>query len=315
MDHYQLSKLNCFAGYAIDRVSGRRTDEKWLSERLKDPSSFFIPVWEAKNLVKLGETPRPILLEASHAAEFVEKAESISFLGEEDGKVYFGVGLSADASSLATALGKLGEFKDLRGVGLLLHRREGALLAYARAMAYWHQRHRFCGDCGCQTKSAEGGHLRVCTNPQCAQQHFPRTDPAIIVLVAKKEHCLLARQSSWAKGFYSTLAGFVEPGETLEEAVVREVMEETGIRVRRVYYHSSQPWPFPCSIMLGFIAEAENEDIFMNRDELEDVRWFSREDIKREQDAGTLRLPPKVSVAHFLIEHWFDKQGESFAAF
>lgn len=184
---------------------------------------------------------------------------------------------------------------------------EGELLAHARALAYWHRRHRFCGDCGHPTEGAQGGHVRVCSNPQCGRQHFPRTDPAVIVLVTAGERCLLGRQPSWLPGRYSTIAGFVEPGESLEAAVVREVGEETGVRVREVRYQSSQPWPFPASLMLGFRAVAEGEDIHLGDEELEDARWFSREELERAMEEGALRLPGRISIAYRLIEDWFDE--------
>src|SRR5262249_49094954 len=148
------------------------------------------------------------------------------------------------------------EFTDLRRVGPLLERFEGSLLAYARGITYWHQRHRFCGVCGAPTRSRDAGHVRVCLNETCKTQHFPRTDPAVIMLVHDGDRCLLGRQSVWPTGMHSTLAGFVEPGESLEEAVAREVREETAIEVTDVAYHSSQPWPFPSSVMLGFHARA-----------------------------------------------------------
>jgi NAD+ diphosphatase len=148
--------------------------------------------------------------------------------------------------------------------------------------------------------------MRVCTNPDCGQLHFPRTNPAIIVLVALRERCLLGRQATWPEGLYATIAGFVEPGESLEEAVVREVREETGIEVREVTYHSSQPWPFPSSIMLGFTAQAGSDHIQLNDGELEDARWFSREEIARGVEEGWLRLPSSVSISYRLIEDWYD---------
>jgi NAD+ diphosphatase len=149
----------------------------------------------------------------------------------------------------------------------------------------------------------------VCTNPQCGQLHFPRTDPAIIVLVTHGEQCLLGRQPTWPAGRYSIIAGFVEPGEGLEAAVAREVREETGIDIKHVRYHASQPWPFPSSLMLGFTAQAANTTIQLKDGELEDARWLSREEIAGELGRGTLRLPPEISISYRLIEGWFDASG------
>ncbi|MFQ5691306.1 MAG: NAD(+) diphosphatase, partial [Gemmatimonadota bacterium] len=185
-----------------------------------------------------------------------------------------------DAASPRPPLLEHGEFHDLRRVGSLLEQREGALLAYARAMVRWHRRHRFCGACGSRAESTEGGHVRMCTDAACHRLHFPRMDPAIIVRVSDAERCLLARKPGWPSGMYSVLAGFVEPGETLEEAVAREVCEETGLAVRDVRYHSSQPWPFPSSLMLGFVAGYEEGPLRVDSGELEDARWFERAELR-----------------------------------
>jgi len=186
----------------------------------------------------------------------------------------------------------------------MMGRHQGALLAYARGMLTWHRRHRFCGSCGGATDSAEAGFLRVCRNPECQHHHFPRTDPAVIMLVVDGERCLLGRQARWPAGMYSTLAGFVEPGETLEEAVAREVKEESGVSVRRVRYHSSQPWPFPTSLMLGFYAEAASHDIAVNGDELEDARWFERGWLRENDGKNGFFLPRRDSIARRLVNDW-----------
>jgi NAD+ diphosphatase len=204
-------------------------------------------------------------------------------------------------------------WRDLRRHAGLLPPAEGALLAYARAMLYWHRRHRFCGTCGAPTRGEEAGHLRVCSDGRCDARHFPRTDPAIIVLVSDPagERCLLGRQREWVPGMYSCLAGFVEPGESLEHAVLREVQEETGVSLSSVGYRSSQPWPFPSSLMLGFTAVAATESIVRGDDELEDARWFSRGQLVAGFENGSLRTPNPVSIAYRLIEEWFDAGGRA----
>jgi NAD+ diphosphatase len=169
-------------------------------------------------------------------------------------------------------------------------------------MLHWRRMHRYCGRCGAETEPRKAGHVMVCTNPVCRHEHFPRIDPAIIVLVTDGERVLLGRQASWPAGRYSTIAGFVEPGESLEDAVVREVAEETGVRVDEVDYHSSQPWPFPSSLMLGFTARAASQEVRLQDEELEDARWFTRSEIA----GGTPKLPPRLSISFRLIEHWFD---------
>ena len=177
---------------------------------------------------------------------------------------------------------------------------DAALLAYARAMMYWHLRHQYCGVCGALTELLEAGHVRQCTNPECRATHFPRTDPAVIMLVISGELCLLGRQASWPAGMYSTLAGFVEPGEKFEAAVAREVFEESSVRIGRTTYHSSQPWPFPGSVMLGFHALAETTDIRVDHTELEDARWFERSWLLAQHDKTEFFLPGKQSIARRL---------------
>jgi len=193
---------------------------------------------------------------------------------------------------------------DLRQLAGRLDRHEGALLAFARAMVFWHSRHRFCGVCGAPTQSEEAGHMRRCTDPACAAMHFPRTDPAVIMLVTDGERALMGRNKNFVPGMYSTLAGFVEPGESLEDAVAREVLEETGIAVGAVHYHSSQPWPFPANIMLGFHADATTTEIKVDYGELEDARWFERDWILAHVDDDTFRLPRRDSIARRLVEDW-----------
>jgi NAD+ diphosphatase len=183
-----------------------------------------------------------------------------------------------------------------------------SLLAYARALGLWRARHRFCGVCGAPNGPARAGHVMRCTRSGCCHETFPRLDPAIIVLVTSSdgERALLGRQASWPAGRYSTIAGFVEPGESLEDAVIREVEEETGVRVGDVQYDSSQPWPFPSSLMLGFRAVARTHEITLRDGELEDARWFSRADIA----AGHPALPPAGAISARLIDGWFDSESQ-----
>ena len=199
-------------------------------------------------------------------------------------------------------------FADLREMGSLLPADEAALVAYARAIIWWHRRHRFCGVCGAATEPAEAGHVRRCTDPDCAQPAFPRTDPAVIVLVHDGDRILLGRQRGWPAAMHSVLAGFVEPGESLESCVVREVREESGIVVDDIRYHSSQPWPFPQSLMVGFFARATTRDITIDESELETAGWFDRATVAAAP--GEMRtdipfsLPRRLSIARRLIEEW-----------
>ena len=203
---------------------------------------------------------------------------------------------------------RFGTYRDLREIGPLLSREEAGILAYARAMTTWQARHQYCGRCGSPTESREAGHVMACNNASCGFLSFPRTDPAVIMLIHDGgNNCILGRQSVWRTGQHSILAGFVEPGESLEDAVIREVHEEVGIDIADVHYHSSQPWPFPSSIMLGFYGRAKETTLQVDTFELETARWFSRDEIKDCPDDDTFRLPRTDSISRRLIEDWISE--------
>jgi NAD+ diphosphatase len=290
----------------LDRLSDSRSDRAWLDRQLASPDTLLVPVWRERNLFASASVVAPELVPAPKVRAALTGAESITLLGRLHDRLHFALGLaSADDRPPAWAAGR-GVFRDLRDVAPLIGRVEGALLAYARAMVYWHRRHRYCGDCGWPTESSDAGHLRDCTNPACSQQHFPRTDPAVIALVTSGGRCLFGRKQSWPTGMYSIIAGFVEPGESLEAAVSREVLEETGLHVEEIAYQSSQPWPFPSSLMIGFTARAASGQIRLNDCELEDVRWMSRSAVVRSLQEGAFRLPMRTSISFRLISQWFD---------
>lgn len=315
---------NYYAAPGFERAGLRRRDSAWILERIADPLSLFVPVWRNQNLVveSDGGEPRAAVLgwegvvaalADGSGAERLSRGEAV-FLGVVEERAHFALDLSPAAAPLdllhspvpaASGLESAAvRFADLRQLAGRLERREGALLALARAMLFWHARHRFCGLCGSPTRSEEAGHMRRCADPACNAMHFPRTDPAVIMLVAHGERALLGRSRHFPPGMYSTLAGFVEPGESLEDAVAREVREETGIEVGPVDYHSSQPWPFPANIMLGFQAEALTTEITVDFGELEDARWFERDWLLAHRDDDTFRLPRRDSIARRLIEDW-----------
>ncbi len=295
-----MEKPHVMAAGGFGRAGERRKDEAWVAERLRDPRTRFAPVWEHRNLFVAGE-PRAAWLTPREAEPLLEAAGYAILLGvQEDSTPWFAVPV-AEETALAA-----GEWDDLRQHGLLMTPLEAGLLAFARGMNHWHARHRFCGVCGGATEVREAGHLRACT--VCGTHHFPRTDPAVIMRVQHGERCLLGRQHAWQPGVYSVLAGFVEPGESLEDAVAREVMEESGIAVGGVRYHSSQPWPFPASLMIGFTAEALTEEIRLE-DEMEEVRWFTRDDVRRGIADGTFRFPSTFSISHRLVAEWLEAQG------
>ncbi len=303
----QRRRPNPFADVQLDRVPDCRRDPLWLEERLHDPRSRVIP-WRARSLVTSGDPPSAVTTEVPPRLPS-ERVGPI-FLGMEGESARFAI----DLSDSDDPLGDLGVaeavFEDLHKVGALLGRAEGALLAYARGMVHWHRRHLFCGRCGSETTSIEGGHVRRCDGEGCGILHFPRTDPAIIVLVTSEDACLLGRQVKWPPRVFSTLAGFVEPGESLGEAVAREVSEETGVTVTDVTYHSSQPWPFPSSLMLGFTATALRIEPRVDENELQEARWFGREELRCQVASGRVRLPRPVSIARRLIEEWLEAPPE-----
>lgn len=290
-----MNNQNVFAGAFVDRSGHHREDSDWLSAAINGPDSVFLPVWRDKCLT-YGESPRISLLENSDVAEYIVEEETI-FLGLYEDKPAFALPM---ADTVVAPFDTEECFHDLRYLGSVLPADESNLAAHAIALINWHCLHRFCTICGSSTRNESGGNTRICENMNCANRVFPRVDPAIIVLVSRRDRCLLGRQKTWPDGRFSTIAGFVEPGESLEDAVRREVREETNIRVGSVHYHSSQPWPFPSSLMLGFTASAESDDILLNDGELEDARWFSRKELR----SGFPKLPYRLSIARRLVDNW-----------
>lgn len=297
-----MERVNFYAGVALDRMAERRGDTDWIERLFGDPTSRLILVWRSRNLIVEGVEPAAVFLPTAEAS--IDGAATM-FLGIMEERAYFAADLShLEEDALPALTGGRGRFIDLRAVGAVMDRQHGGLLAYARGLAYWHARHGYCGVCGARTVAAEGGHLRRCTNSACNAEHFPRTDPAVIMLVTHGDKCLLARNRRFPLPMYSTLAGFVEPGESLEETVAREVYEESRIKVTDVRYQHSQPWPFPASIMLGFRARALNTDITVDGTELMDAGWFDRAHLRAEHDPDKFRVPRSDSIARRLIEEW-----------
>ena len=301
---------NFYADGGLDRLDERRADAAWLEQCLRDPQTRFVAVWRARSLIAAGpaaaDAPCPAWLGPEQAAPLLARASALALLGRREKTHFIALDLSAlEAPELETLLASRATFRDLREVGPLLARPDGSVLAYARGLMHWHQNHRFCGLCGSPTESGNGGHVRVCRNHDCGRTHFPRTDPAVIMLIHDGgERCLLGRQAAWPPGMHSTLAGFVEPGESLEEAVAREVKEEVGLELRDIAYHSSQPWPFPASLMVGFHARATGAALTINPGEIEAAAWFSRDQLANSPEDERFRLPRRDSIARRLIEDW-----------
>ena len=298
-------RTNPYAGSPLDRAALHREDAAWVAAALAAPATLWAPVWRARNLLRGVAEGRPeaVLLTGAAAEALRLAGGPWAFLGLWNGVPLFTVDASAADDPLPLLPQAVGAFTDLRAVAGLLAAGDAAVLAHARALMHWRTRHGFCGACASACVAQSAGHVMQCSNPACATQHFPRTDPAVIMLVTRGDRALLGHARRFPGNMYSTLAGFVEPGESLEEAVAREVFEEAGVRVDRVQYHSSQPWPFPGSIMLGFYAHALTEAIVLDRDELEDARWFTRAEI-RDHTAHGFAVPRGDSIARRLIEDW-----------
>jgi NAD+ diphosphatase len=288
----------------VDRAAEHRLDEPWLAAAWSHPDTRVLVVAEGQAFVVDTEDGSELVLVPSFEAP---DAGERYFLGTgDDGVSYFAVSLD----SLPGRLDGDARPAGLREVGGLLGARDSGLLVHSVALQNWHRSHRFCSRCGNPTSVASAGHVRRCTS--CAQEHYPRTDGAVIMLVTDaQDRALLGRHALWPEGRYSTLAGFVEPGESLEQAVAREVAEEAGVRVdlATVTYVASQPWPFPASLMLGFVARADERDggtdITVDGEELSEAAWFSREDLKAGMADRTVLPPSGISIARRLVELWY----------
>jgi NAD+ diphosphatase len=290
-----MAPENLFAGAYLDRRAEARLREDWLEQARGDSGTLYIAMRQAAALVHAADSSRIAFLPGSDPrVAGTTDPDRLLLLGWYQEQRCVLVDLAPDL-----ALEGPGEtFTELRPLASELPASEAGLLAYARALHIWRATHRYCSRCGTPNIGTRAGHARHC--PNCDSEEFPRIDPAVIVLVHDGDRALLGRQASWQPGRYSTIAGFVEPGESLEDAVRREVREETGVEAGSINYHSSQPWPFPASLMLGFTAQARHTDPVMHDGELEDARWFTREDI----NAGRITLPPRDAISRRLIDHW-----------
>ena len=281
-----MTPPNTFTGAALDRAGDRRGDDEWVAAQLADPAARAVVAGTGGVHVAGGRLALVPLAELG--------GEPLLLGLGEDGPVF-----AAEAAD--------GSLMDLREAAATLPRADGGLAAYAAALLNWHRRHRFCANCGHPTEIREAGHVRSC--PNCGAEHHPRTDPVVIMLVLRGEEVLLGRQPSWPPGRYSALAGFVEPGESLEEAVAREVREEARVEIGTPRYVSSQPWPFPSSLMLGFVAPWSSGEPVIGDEELEDVRWFTRKAVRAAVEGrGELQLPPPLAIARRLVDGWLESR-------
>jgi len=286
-----------FSGNDLDRASDRRGDPAWIAAQRA--AGLFLPFWQMKPLL-VGERPRLAWLPETALAA---TDATMVFLGLDGTQPLFAVDLGAGE---AAPLEGVGEFRDMRAAAFVLPGRDTAIAGQAKALIDWHRRHGFCPNCGNATVSHDGGYRRLC--PRCGAEHFPRTDPVVIMLPLHGDSCLVGHNKRFPGALFSAFAGFVEPGETVEEAVRRELQEEVRLKVGAVRYHASQPWPFPSSIMIGCYAEALDRDFAIDGKEIGEARWLTRDEA-RARLAGEIKdeamaLPVPIAIAHHLIRDW-----------
>lgn len=296
-----------YASPEFDRLAERRTDPAWLAGQMQNADARIAVLVERKHLMR-ASAPAYVPMAEWHeiAISIGRDPHDLTLLGAADGQSYFAVDLTRDEASKHATLAAASPV-GLRDVVGELPDVDATVLALAGALAHWHRGHGFCPACGAATTVTRAGYVRVCDG--CGKQHFPRTDPAVICLVINGDECLLGRRAIWAKERRSTLAGFVEPGETLEQAVAREIFEEVGVHVGKVVYRGSQPWPFPASLMLGFWAEATSTEVNVDNDEIVEAHWFSRARIRSQTASGDLVLPPADSISHRLVTDWLHDEN------
>ncbi|TNE36292.1 MAG: NAD(+) diphosphatase [Alphaproteobacteria bacterium] len=326
--HHLPRNINTFANSPLDRAAHRRLDPDWIGAARQAETSLIIPFWRLQPLVlpplREGEGHDAGWMRPDLIKDLPQGPGGSLFLGVKGERAYFAQDLDpARSPEEEGPLAGLGEFMEMRAAGTVLPGGDAAILAQAKAMIDWHARHGFCAVCGAPTHIQEAGYKRVC--PSCQAEHFPRTDPVVIMLATDGERALLGNGKGWPPKMFSTLAGFVEPGESIEEAVAREVFEETGIKVAEVSYHSTQPWPFPSSLMIGCIAQASTTDITIDPNELAQAVWFDRDvvrDAVKAAEAGAglglnrrgpreapLWVPPPMAISHQLIKAWAFEEG------
>jgi NAD+ diphosphatase len=300
-----MASSNFYSSEYLDRVSHLRKDTTWITEQLSSTTTRLIPVWQQNNLIRGTDSVEAAILEITHVETLRSTTVDPVLLGLIDGTAYFTLDVShIEAPHEHEILGAAGVFEDLRKVGPYIQHEQGNLLAYARGINYWHQRHRFCGVCGNPTRSEAAGHQRRCMDEACNAVHFPRTDVACIMLIYDDDRIIMGKAPRFQGKMQSVLAGFLEPGETLEDCVAREVFEEVGVRVTDVEYQHSQPWPFPSSLMVGFRARALDTELTIDEVELLSADWMSRAELKAITPDSEVQLPRKDSIARRLIEEW-----------
>jgi NAD+ diphosphatase len=301
-----MEEIYCFGGNPLDRVSQRRQDVGWIASLLDDPATRVLPLHDLKPQVRHSSTAALDWQNVAPWRPLIDGGSTLIFLGTEGGRAYFALDATAAEAPPEGDIVAI----DARAAASAIDSREAAILAEARSLIDWHARHRFCARCGAPSVVSSGGWVRHC--PECKAHHFPRVDPVVIMLAVRGERCLLGRGHRRPGARFSCLAGFMEPGETPEEAVRREILEESGIRIGWVRYLASQPWPFPSSLMMGFLGEALSEEITIDPEELAEVRWFERHEVRAMVDRSRLddpipdlpTLPPPLAIGHQIARRW-----------
>jgi NAD+ diphosphatase len=307
-DHLARSRRNQFTAVRLNREVELRDDAQWVTRTLANPDTRLVPLWRSRSLLeRIDDGQIAIYLSPSQLAE-PDRIQPPTLLGNDGEREYFAVSVTDSQKDSILEQFPRARFADLRRASIYMAAKHAGILAYAKAMHYWQHRHAFCGVCGNPNLLRSAGHRMVCSNEECSRESFPRIDPAIIVLVTNKDACLLGRNAKWPPKQFSTLAGFVEPGESLEDAVVREVFEEVQVQLQDIRYVSSQPWPFPASAMCGFYAEAIDRSCGTS-DEVEEARWFTVNSLTQAVLKDEIRLSPPVSIAFRLLADWFRNNG------
>ena len=301
-----MEDVYCFGGNPLDRASERRDDGDWIAKLLDDPQTRLLALRDLKPFTRGTAALALDWQSVGQWRDQIDTGAPLIFLGLGDGRAHFAI----DATGANVGSGVDTELIDVRALAPAIATGEAAILAEARSLLDWHARHRFCAQCGAPSTVASAGWKRHC--PACRASHFPRTDPVVIMLATRGERALLGRNRRRPGARFSCLAGFVEPGETPEEAVRREVREEAGVRCGRVRYLAAQPWPFPSSLMIGFLAEALTEEITVDPEELAEARWFPRHEIREmvaraaagADDPAQVSLPAPIAIAHHICRRW-----------
>ena len=297
-----------FAGNPLNRASEKRLEANWIESRLHDSSSLIFPMWRLEPFLSGPENSAPPiqlgLLKPGLTDALAADGAACIFLGLDGDRAVFAIDISAAENPAKEGpLAGLGFFRDARAAGQMVSIKDSAIIAQAKALIDWHQRHGFCPKCGAPTRLMDAGYRRLCD--KCNSEHFPRVDPVVIMLATDGDACLVGRGKLFPQGMFSALAGFIEPGETIEEAVRRELMEEASVKVGEVSYWATQPWPFPSSLMIGCFAKATSRDVKVDQSELAEVRWIERK-VARELIEGKrvdgIMVPPPIAIAHHLIK-------------